>query len=99
MFCSQLSVLEKITDGETIEKFQNYLASLSENSARNITVSSVSHNIGVCKELAQKMLRTCLEAKILGLEYGLRCPECGQMIDVYKRQHSMRSGKSMSRKI
>ena len=80
MFCSQLSVLEKITDGETIEKFQNYLASLSENSARNITVSSVSHNIGVCKELAQKMLRTCLEAKILGLEYGLRCPECGQMI-------------------
>lgn len=80
MFCSQLSVLDGIVDSQTIERFENYLVNLSDNSARNITVSIVSRNLGVSKELAQKILRVCLKEGILSLEYGIRCPECGQMI-------------------
>lgn len=92
MYCSQLLMLDDILKKEEIIKYQNFLASLTPNTSKLITVSKVKSALDITEQMAAIALMRCADIGIMNLSYGLRCPDCGMVlkkIDDYNNLESI----------
>lgn len=80
MFYKQFSEIMESINPEFVEKFDYWLATLSQNDQKNISASVVSSRFGVHYSLAEHILNYAASQKILGKVYILRCPKCDNFL-------------------
>ena len=80
MFYSQFSAITDILNPDFVEKFDYWLATLPQQSKKNITVSVVSARLGVSYSLAESILRYAEKEKILDKHYIIKCPDCNNIL-------------------
>lgn len=85
--CSSLcSVLKQRMNAEEASRLSVYLTGLTPNASQCITISKASNAMGISLEKTYEILMAAAAEKILRVEYALRCPECGMLI---QRFHSL----------
>ena len=57
-----------------------YLGKLGTNAAKCITLTKVAEALQINPENALRILVAAVEADVLTVEYAIRCPECGLLI-------------------
>ena len=70
--------LKRIVKDELVDGFADYCLSLPENSC--ITVKNITDKFGVPAIVARMLLHSCTDAKLLHIEYAIRCPLCKNLI-------------------
>nr|WP_325229774.1 hypothetical protein [uncultured Oscillibacter sp.] len=80
MSCSRLSMVEQLMEPEQFFAFEQYFESLSPNC--KLSASKVAMATGIDFKLTQKVLQKLVAEKIFKLNYGLRCPVCGLLLDI-----------------
>ena len=80
MYCSRLSVLQKLLNEDVITKIDEYFNSLIGSAKNSITVSKVTKATDIPTQLVIKALTKCKENDILKVAYSIRCPNCGMLI-------------------
>ena len=80
MLSSQLSRLKEILKKSELERVEQYVDSLTLNS--KITISKFATNTDINTDLAMKVLDMLSAMDILSLKFGIRCPECGFLIEL-----------------
>ncbi|MFA9376246.1 MAG: hypothetical protein ACERKZ_05755 [Lachnotalea sp.] len=73
-------MLNEIIEDNKIKKLQNYFASLNQNNNDKITLSKIVNEIDCSEDEAALILNKCIVNGIVGLSFGIRCPECGMLI-------------------
>ena len=80
MLSSQLSRLKEILKKSELERVEQYVDSLTLNS--KITISKFATNTDIDTDLAMKVLDMLSAMDILSVKFGVRCPECGFLIEL-----------------
>lgn len=80
MYCSRLSVLQKLLNEADIIKIDNYFNSLIGSAKKSITVSKAVAATGISAQMVIKALTICKENDILEVAYSIRCPNCGMLL-------------------
>lgn len=86
MFYNIFSKVPKELNDEYIKSFDYWLATLPTIAQKNITASSVSGQLGGTILQAECMLNFLEKYNIVSRHYLVKCPKCGEIIDVLENE-------------
>ncbi len=88
MSCLNLSIIRKhigsYLDEDKIDLLIKYFALLNMNTYNIITVSKISRSLKIDAETSLRLLNDLVEYKILDVDFGVRCPDCGLLLKRYR---------------
>lgn len=73
-------MLDDLLSKDEIIKLQNFIATLTPNTSKLITVSKVKVAVMITEQLAAMVLKRCVEIGIMKMSFGIKCPECGTVL-------------------
>lgn len=80
MFYSQLSMLDTVFSRTLIDRWDNYLFSLSPQGKQIITISKVADALPCDYSTAADLIKKSKEIGFLKQKYALQCPNCGMLL-------------------
>ena len=80
MYSPLYSTLVQYLPSEDCILLENYFLKLSPSASQCITLSKAATAMSISKAKAGQLLNLCCDLHILRLEFSIRCPECGMLI-------------------